>query len=292
VFPAVCTTSPAIFGATARATDPTGVFAELSASLPLEFLSPVLSLGGGQTLRLPPGGATAVFEVTLATSCGAARFGGTPWPAGATVVDSAGPTWVRRTVAVGEAAYPALLADPAHLVSVASSDPFVVPSAVTIAVPLDATGLVEVLQEADRTALAPGELAVVRTRVRSRIGVALPLVRIVAVLDGLEAAGTPSVTGATLVSSERGGVEVVVSALPAEGGEVVVELPVRAVRSLSGAAAEARSSGGWPLTAPARTATLAASRTPGCGCGTSAAPGTIALGLLALALRRRPRRAT
>jgi uncharacterized protein (TIGR03382 family) len=117
-------------------------------------------------------------------------------------------------------------------------------------------------------------------------------VRIVAVLDGLEAAGTPSVTGATLVSSEGGGVEVVVSALPAEGGEVVVELPVRAVRSLSGAAAEARSSGGWPLTAPARTATLAASRTPGCGCGTSAAPGTIALGLLALALRRRPRRAT
>jgi uncharacterized protein (TIGR03382 family) len=292
VFPAVCTAPPARLGFTARGIDPTGVFTELSASLPLEVLAPALALGGGQTLRLPPGGTTAVFEASLATSCGEARFGGTAWPAGATVTDAAGAAWVRRTVVLGEVTYPALLAAPAQLVSVASADPLVVPSTVTIAVPLDASGLVEVHQEADRTSLAPGEVVVVRTRLRSRIGVPIPLVRVVAALAGLEVAGAPVVSGAALVSSERGGAEIVVSALPAAGGEVWIELPVRALSARSSAAAEARSSGGWALTAPARTKALAAGRAPGCGCGTGSAPGTLTLALLALALRRRARRAT
>jgi uncharacterized protein (TIGR03382 family) len=163
---------------------------------------------------------------------------------------------------------------------------------VTLGVALDASGLVEVSQEADRTALFPGELTVLRTHLRSRIGVAIPLVRVEAALSGVEAAGPPSVTGATLVSSERGGADVVVSALPPAGGEVVVALPVRAVATRGGASAEAHSSGGWPLTEPARTARFGGARSPGCGCGTGSAPGTLALGLLALALRRRtaPRR--
>lgn len=294
VLAATCDAAPPPVGYRVRATSETGTMSP-------ELVGTVtFAVDGAQTIALaspsdgrlvlPPGGATAVFDAALASSCGEARFGGTEWPAGAAVTDLAGPAWLRRTVVVTEAAYPALLAGPALLVQVATTDPVVVPSAVSISVPFDASGLVEVSQDADRTTLAPGEVTVVRTRLRSRIGVALPLVRVVAALSGLEPAGTAAVTGATLVSSERGGVEVVLSELPPAGGEVLIALPVRALARRSGAAAEARSSGGWALTPVAAAAMLPDERSPGCGCGAGSAPGVLAVALAALALRRRPPR--
>jgi len=194
-------------------------------------------------------------------------------------------------VALPEAAYPALLADPAPVVSVSTTDPGVSPSGASLVIPLEASGLVEVREEADRTALDVGELALIRIHLRSRLGVALPLVHVVSALAGLEPAGQPRVTGADLAAIERGGAELVLTALPPAGSEVVVELPVRAVAGRSSAAAEARSSGGWGLTAPAVVAS-AATRPAGCGCGTGSGPGIVALALLALALRRRARPAT
>jgi uncharacterized protein (TIGR03382 family) len=295
VFGATCAADPPPFAVTVRAISETGTMSpDLATTVTYARLAPTsLALVGaaGDTLRLPPGGTTAVFEAAVATSCGVATFGGTVWPAAATVTDAAGPTWMRRTVSLGEAAYPALLADPAPVVSIATTDPAVSPATAAVVVPLDASGLVEVREEADRTALAVGELAVIRIHVRSRLGVALPRVRVVGVLAGLEPAGRPAVTGADLVGWDAAGGELVLSALPPAGGEVVVELPVRAVAARGSAAAEARSSGGWALTAPAVIAT-AATRPAGCGCGTGSGPGTVGLALLALALRRRARRAT
>jgi hypothetical protein len=292
-FPALCPAVLSTVAVTARGTDETGLFSELGALLRMTTLPLGLSLSGAPRgpVVLPPGGTTVVLDGTAATGCGGVAFGGTPWPAGATVSDALGTTTLRRTVTLPEAAYPALLADPAFTVSLATSDPVGVPSPVSFTVPFDGSGLVEVTHTSDRSALAEGEVAVVRTRVRSRIGVALPLVRVVDVLAGLTPAGAPTVTGAVVVASARGGAELVLDALPPAGGEVVVELPVRAVTARGASGVEARSSGGWPLTAPARVEALGAPA-PGCGCGAGSAPGTLALALVALALRRGVRRAT
>lgn len=290
VFPATCAAAPPPIHVTVRAISDSGTMApDLAATVPFVPLALAPTLDGvtGGRLALPPGGTVATFEAAVATSCGVASFGGTPWPAGAQVIDAAGPSWVRRTVVLGEGTYPALLAGPAPVVSVATTDPAVVPSTAAVAVALDASGLVDVAQEADRTALDTGDLAVLRTRLRSRLGVPLPLVRVVGVLTGLEPAGPPTVTGAEVVSSGRGGAELVLTALPPAGGEVVVELPVRAVSGRSAAGAEAVSSGGWALTAAASAAPLGARTAPGCGCGSGGGPSVVAFGLLALALRRR-----
>jgi hypothetical protein len=294
VFPATCDADPPPFSVTVRATSETGMMSpDLVATVTWAHLVPSLGIAGapGGRLVLPPGGTSVAFDAAVATSCGAASFGGTPWPAQATVADSAGPSWIRRTVTLPEAAYAALLADPAPVVTVATTDPAVAPQAASLVVPLDASGLVEVHEEADRTSLAAGDLAVLRISLKSRVGVTLPLVRVVGLLAGLEPAGHPTVTGATLVAEERGGRELVLSALPPAGAEVVIALPVRAVSGRSSAGAEARSSGGWALTPPGAAASLG-SRPPGCGCGTGAGPGAAALALLALALRRRAPRAT
>ncbi len=292
VFPPDCTTPPPPLVVTVRATDATGVFTELHATLPLAALEPAVVLGGATSpgrLALPPGGTIAVLDGTAATGCGAASFGGTPWPAAATVTDASGPTWLRRTVVLPEAAYAALLADPAFTVSLATSDPGALAPVATLTLALDASGLVEVRQRSDRSTLAEGEVAVVRTILRSRVGVALPGLRVVNALSGLEPAGAPRVSGAALLATAAGGAEVVLDALP-PAGEVTIELPVRAVGRGAASAAEARSPGGWLVTVAARPAPLAGPA-PGCGCGAGSGPGGFVLALAAVALRRR-RRAT
>ena len=289
VFPPDCTLPPPPLVITVRATDSTGVFSELRATLPISTLQPALALAGASPpgrLVLPPGGTTAVFDGTVATGCGAASYIGA-WPAAATVTDTPGSTWLRRTVVLPEAAYPALLADPALVVTLATTDAVPQP-VVSLPLELDASGLVEVTHAADRAALADGELTVVRTRLRSRLGVALTGVRVVDALAGLAPAGPPVVSGAVVVSAAAGGADLVLDVLPAAPGEVTIELPVRAVGARGASAVAASSTGGWPLTPHARAE--AAAPLPGCGCAAGSAPG--ALALLALALAARRRRAT
>ena len=263
-------------------------FDELPGALPVVGQGIALALVGASPLVLEPGGVTtAVFDASL-SACGTTSFTGA-LPAGAFSVDvTLGPISVRRTITLPAVSYPALLAGPALGVSLATTDPDVDPSTVALAVPLDGSQLVEVSHGADRSALVDGDVVVLRTTLRSRLGVALPAVRVVDVLAGFVPAGPPTVTGAAVVSVAADGAELVLDALPAAPGEVTIVLPVRGAGGRGASGVEARSSGGWLLTPRALSAV--ATPLPGCGCGAGSGPG--ALALLAVALVARRRRAT
>jgi hypothetical protein len=292
VFPPVCTMPPPDLVVTVRATDDTGVFTELGSVLPVSALQPAISLRGatppGRLVLDPEHATTAVFDGVAATGCGTASWGGA-WPAAATVSDASGPDWVRRTVTLPPAAYPELLSDPDFAVSLATSDPGVAEPMVLLPLQLDGSQLVEVIHQSDRTALADGEIAVLRTRLRSRIGYALPRVRVVDRLMGLVPAGAATVSGAAVVSSASRGADLVLDALPAAPAEVTIELPVRSTGGPGASAAEAWSEGGWPLSPPAG-ADADAEALPGCGCGAGGAGDGLAALALLLAARRRSRR--
>ena len=286
VFPPVCTMPPPDLVVTVRATDDTGVFTELRATLPLSALQPAIALRGASTGRLvlePEGVTTAVFDGVAATGCGAAAWGGS-WPAAASISDAFGPDWVRRTVTLPQSVYPELLSAPSLAVSLATTDPGVAEPVVTLPLRIDGSKLVEVIHESDRTALRDGEIAVLRTRLRSRIAFALPRVRVVDVLAGLAAAGAPSVSGAGITSIGADGAELVLDALPAAPAEVTIELPVRSVGGQGASAVEAWSEAGWPLTPRAQV--TAGDTLPGCGCGVGGGGGGLAALALLLCLRR------
>lgn len=292
-FAADCTLPPKPLAVTVRATDDTGVFDELRATTPIGALPLAIALLGGSApgrLFLDPGGVTtAVFDGTAATGCGDASWLDA-WPAGVTLVDDPPrPAGLRRTAVIPAAAYAALLADPQFVVSLGTTDPSASPAAIGLALELDGSGLVEVIHAADRTALADGEVAVLRTTLRSRIAVALPLVRVVDALSGLVPAGPPAVSGASIASVSADGADLVLDVLPAAPAEVTIALPVRGTGGRGASGVEARSTGGWLLTPPASAGGDRAPL-PGCGCGAGSAPG--ALALLALALVARRRRAT
>ena len=284
----VCSLPPPPVVVTVRGTDDLGVFTELQATLSWSTPPSSISLAGATppgTLVLPPGGTTVVFDGAT-SACGAASWGGA-WPAAATVTDTFGPSSTQRRVDLPETAYPELLADPALAVSLATTDPGVTQPIVTLALQIDGSGLVGVVHASDRTALAAGEIAVLRTRLRSRLGVALSNVRIVDALSGLTPAGPPVVSGAAVVSVDSGGAGVLIDTLPAAPAEVTLELPVRSATGRGASAVEARSAGGWLLTAPAR-AEASSGAMPGCGCGSGGAPAGLAvLALWLVRLRRR-----
>jgi MYXO-CTERM domain-containing protein len=291
VFPPDCSMPPPPLQVVVRATDDTGQFDELFLTTSLAALSPGVALRGSAPpgrLVLVPGGTTAVFDATAATSCAAATWGGSAWPASASVVDATGPTWMRRTVTLPEAAYPALLADPAFAVSLATTDPGASPAVASLPIALDGSGLVEVTHASDRATLAEGELAVLRTRLRSRLSVPLPGVRVVDALRGIVATEPPSVTGAHAASVRADGADLVLDALPPSSTEVTITLAVRGTGSPGESYVAARSSAGWPLT-PEAQGQVGAVKAPGCGCAAGSAPGWLALFLVALALRPRRR---
>ncbi len=287
----LCGTPPQTLDVTVRATDALGVFAELATRLEVAYPAPALALSGvpGGTLVLPPGGTSAVLDGASEAGCGPPVFtwGGTLFDA-APFVEEGTATTTRRTVDLPEAIYPALLAGPDPTVTLVAEDGAVASAPASLALVLDASGLAEVVHSADLSALAPGEVAVLRTTVRSRLSVALPQAHVVDVLDGLVPAGAPVVTGAAAVATLRGGAEVVLDALPAGGVEVVIDLPVRAAGERGASAVEVRSSGGH-LVSPGAGARAGGGALPGCGCGGAAgAEGLLALALLALRRRRRP----
>lgn len=275
---------------TVRVTDDLGVFTEVSATLPVGLLSPSLSISGAQPpgrLPLPPGGTSVVLDGRAALQCGAAVSWGGNWPAGATFADDApSGAALRRTVTLPESTYPELLAG-TTVVTLTTSEPVPDPTA-SLTIALDATGLVEVEHEADRPALAEGEIAVLRTRLRSRVGLPLARVAVRDVLSGLAPAGTPRVSGAPVAEVRDGGAELVLDPLPAGPGAVEIELPVSSLGGRGASAVEVRSAGGHLLT-PAAAGTAGVETPLGCGCGAPAGGELALLALIALVRgRRRP----
>ncbi len=285
----LCGVPPQTLPVTVRAVDLLGVWAEIDATLEVSETPPRIAVSGAvppDRLVLPPGGATFAVEGAAWTHCPVSfAWGASTWPAGATVTVDSGAGWTRLSVVLPEASYPEVLAG-TPTVSLTATDP-ALPSGVTATLPLaiDATGLVAAEHSSDLSTLADGQVAVLRTTLRSRVGVALPSVRVVHLLDGLSPAGPARVTGAAIAETEAGGREVVLDSLPASGAEVVVELPVGSAGARHASAVEVRSAGGHLLT-PAAAVPGDSAPLPGCGCGSSGS-GAGALAALLVALMRR-----
>ena len=172
-----------------------------------------------------------------------------------------------------DAAYPALLAEPAFVVSLATTDPELVASAtaiVSLTLPLDGSGLVEVSHDGrpdrarrrrGRGASAPACGAGSRSRCRS--------VRVVDALVGLVPGGPARASSAPSVASVAAdGADLVLDALPAA--------PARRSRSSCRCAARRRAGrlrGGGPLERAAGSSRRRPragdgdAPLPGCGCG-------------------------
>ncbi len=259
-----------------RATDDVGLYRELEAAIALVEGPPELSLSGeGGVLGVPlvPGGTSIAIEAGVSGTCGATLDWTPPaalLAAGATArrTDVAG--GARLIIDIPEAAYPAILAQPslAFAAEVLAASPGGSTSA-SVTIQLDASRLVAVEQASDRTALAPGDLALLTATVRSGISVTLPEVLLDDHLDGLEPAGPVRVDGAeagpALPTAAGLGVTF---ALPGGGRPVTVELPVRRTLAPGGSSrvlAVAPASGA-PVSREARIDTPSATL-PGCGCG-------------------------
>jgi len=282
---------PGPIGILVRATDDVGLYRELEASIPLVDGPPLLALpgeGGALSVPLAPGGTTIVLDVGVSGTCGATLDWTPPaglLAAGATARREDGGSGARLIVDVPEASYPAILAQPSLAfpaeIRAASAGGS---ASASVSIDLDASGLVAVEQTSDRTALAPGDLALLTATVRSGVSVTLPAVLLDDRLDGLEPAGPMRVDGADAGAAVRTetGIGVMLD-LPGGGRPVTIELPVRRTLAPAGASrvrAVAPASGA----SLSREARLGPSRPtlPGCGCGGEG--GTSGLAVLFLAL--------
>jgi hypothetical protein len=163
----------------------------------------------------------------------------------------------------------------------------------TAVIPLepDARDLVAASIAFDRIALAPGEVAIARATIESRVGVALPHVRIAFKLAGLAAAGPVEAIGAAATAGPGPG-EVVLDPLPPAGSPVELRLPVRALGSPGAVSVEVFSEGSFRLS-PESTPSAEGTPTVGCACGERGAGPLGLLLLVALAARKSsPRRPT
>jgi hypothetical protein len=275
---------------TARATDEQGVFAEVAASIPV-VTRPSLRLLAGppDRLVLSPGGTTVEAEARAWPACGRSAsftWGEAGLPGLVETALTSDATTSRRAFTVPEASYPEVLAG-APALTVSAVDDLGAAGDATLALGLDASGLVAVALAVDPPALAQGELGVATATLASRLDVPLPAVRVALRLTGLAQAGAPGVAGAA-ASPGAGDAEVVLGVLPARGGLVTLTVPVRGLGGTGTVAAEAFSSGGHRLT-PAASPGPVPGRLPGCGCGGAGGAGAApAVLLLLLARRRRP----
>ncbi|ABS26065.1 hypothetical protein [Anaeromyxobacter sp. Fw109-5] len=281
----------------ARATDAEGVFREVAGAVKVRLAPPRLALVGGAppgTLALPPGGTSAVLEGEAWTGCGtqvAFQWSASGVPAGALAAPEESAGHSRRALALPEASYPELLAGRPSVTLVASDASGLTSPPATLALALDATALVDVAHESDEVALGAGEVALLRTRLRSRLGTALPRVRIQHRLDGVTPAGTARVHGATVLEVRADGAELVLETLPPAGSEVTIELPVRGTGGPGASAVQVRSEGDH-LLGPAAEARGGGAPLPGHGCA-SGGPGAgawLPLVVVALAAARRAAR--
>ncbi|MFT3916362.1 MAG: MYXO-CTERM sorting domain-containing protein [Anaeromyxobacteraceae bacterium] len=283
-----------------RGTDTGGQWRDLAGTVTVTAGAPSFTLAPNApaTVTLGPGGAAVPLRGSIWEACGgtpAFTPGGARLPATAVWHAAPSGTSVVLTLELPESAYAALLdvADPPTLTLTASDAGGWQSTTATRSLGFDARGLVTVDSHSDVSALAEGALAVVTTRVRSRIAAPLGQVTLHLALAGLEPAGAVKVIGAEKASEARvaGGVEVTLASLPGSDGAVDVQVTVRGLGVAGSASAEARSRGGYPLTKPVASL-RGASRLPGCGCAAGGPGGDGVLALAALAVltvrRRRP----
>jgi MYXO-CTERM domain-containing protein len=278
----------------ARATDAEGVFREVAGVVKVRLAPPRLAVGGGSspgTLALSPGGTVAFLDGQAWSGCGAQvtfQWSTTGIPAGVLGEPEEGPGRSRRALVLPEESYPELLAGRPFVTLVASDGTGSSSPPATLELALDATALVEVAHESDEVTLGAGEVALVRTRLRSRLGMALPRVRIQSRLDGVAPAGPARVHGATVLEVRADGAELVLEALPPAGSVVTIELPVRGTGAPGASVVQVRSEGDH-LLAPAAEARSGGAPMPGHGCasGGSAAGAWLPLVVAALAAVRR-----
>ncbi len=233
---------------------------------------PVLQLpDAGQTLIVPlePGGTWVMVRANVTQPCG-----GTPalsWlvdrmPAGA-VETAQGNEY---SVFIPEQAYPSILAnaDLGASMTAQATGPSGLATA-TLNLLFDPSALLHVEQTTDRAALAPGDLALLTTIIRSNVSVTLPQIRLDDLLDGLDLAGPPEVDGAAVLALETsaGKANVTLDAVAGGGAPVTVRLPVRLTAArggLSRAQAVAPPSGA--MLSPQVAAQTDWAVPPGCGC--------------------------
>lgn len=272
-----------------RATDDLGVWREVAASIPISDAPALQLAGAGTTLAVPllPGGTTVTLTAQVADGCG--RPVDVCWglPAGTTCTPVQGAGTSTQTIVVPESDYPAMVA----------AGPIAMAMTVTVTAKagtdqamasvnlgFDASGLVAADHRSDRTALAPGELALLTTTLRSRVGVAFAPVVLDDRLVGLAVAGPVRVSGAQVFTQEDrpDGFSVTLNQIPGGGVPVVVELPVRLLEGAGSGSSRAQAAGssGVPLSPAAEAVTPKAARA-GLSCSSG---GASPLPLLGLAL--------
>ena len=287
----------------AVATDDLGIAREVAASVVLDLDPPAVTLADGSgpvPVRLAPGGTRFSVAATAYDPCAASlafQWSAAGLPPGAVTSPASAGASSRLDVFVPESDYPGLVArlDRSAAFTVTASNGTSSSPASNEVVDFDASGLVTVSQVADRTALAPGELALLTTTLSSAIGVDLPEVRLDTALLGLVPAGPAQVQGAALLSAADGpgGPSLTLDRLPGGGAPVTVELAVRLGLGGRGASgAQARSAVSGAALSPAVDATPPRATPPGLSCGQA---GGSPLALLAAwlymkAMRRVPAR--
>lgn len=282
--------APATLSPSVRATDSLGVYVTTTpATIAIEE-RPALWIAGSDApgqLVLPPGGTTLRAEGSAWPKCGGTptfTWGqlGVPGLVFGTPVVSGSTSQV--DVGIPEAAYPGLLSGAAALTlrAVDATKTPVWDGTTTLPFDPDARGLVAVSVTFDDAALAAGDVGLARIRLQSRLGVALPAVRVLVRLDRLAFDGSMTVTGARATPGEKPGTTVL-DTLPARDAAVEILVPVRSQGQPGGVSVELFSEGGFRVS-PEASPSSGDVTAPGCGCaagGVEGLPILIALALLA-----------
>ncbi len=285
-----------------RATDDSGGFNELQTPLSLGDVAPSAAITGAPgpiPVALTLGGTALSVEALGDDPCKrevAFSWSDQSVPAGAVSGpdEGAGNRGVHH-LTLPEATYPGLLAAgaPAAGVTVVPRSPGgLAGAAASVALQIDASGLLRVEQTADHAQLVPGDLALLTIVVSNPLSVDLARVVVRDALEGLASDGAAIVSGAGLVAStvSPSAVEWTVDRLPA-GGRVTIQVPVRRTLGQNAVGrALAFAEGGAALSRPGSLA-LDGARLPGCGCGEEGTAAPFAAALLALWMLRRRRTA-
>ncbi len=284
-----------------RATDDLGAWREVVATVAVSDAPALLLEGAGSTQSVPllPGGTAVSLTAQVSDGCG--RQVDVTWveqglPAGASSSTAVAPGTSVHTIVIPEAAYPAMVAGPALSLPVAvTASAGGDPATAEVALAFDASGLIAAEHQSDRTALGPGDLALLTTTLRSRIGVPLPEVALDDRLSGLVPAGAARVTGARLLAAVDGpeGLSVTLDVIPGGGAPVVVELPVRRAEGPGGSSrAQAVAAATGVALSPTAEAAAPGATAAGIACGSGGGSSLWLLGLFLYmkAMRRVPAR--
>ena len=282
-----------------RATDDLGAWREVAADVPIVD-APALAVSGAGSTPAPllPGGTAVVLTAQASDGCGrpvTITWAESQLPPGASRSVATDGTSSVYTLLLPEPSYPPMVASGAMALTVtATADAGGLLALAELPLAFDASGFLDVEQVSDRAVLAPGELALLTTTLRSRLGVTLPQVALADRLSGLVAAGPPRVTGAALVGWSDDGSLVTLDQVAGGGAPVVVRLAVRLAADGGGSSSAQVLAvpSGVPLSGAVDVAAPVAAPRAGVSCGSGGASPLWLLGLLAYmkAMRRVPAR--